>query len=131
MLDNLGVCHGANLHHEKKVCKQQITLLVFSHAITNGGEMNEDKVLLYQAGHIPEKSFVTLCQLGYVPVPVHSLEGIATINATSLRDQMAMAALPECLRRGYEGGLPLAYIANGAYSMADAMLAARSAKGEK
>ena len=49
----------------------------------------------------------------------------------TLRDQMAMAAVPEILRRGYEAGLPLANIATGAYSMADAMLAARSAKGEK
>ena len=65
-------------------------------------------------------------------------EGVQ-IEIATLRDQMAMAALPECQRMTCEamkiGGISIDHVeesaAIGAYAHADAMLAARSAKGEK
>lgn len=55
-------------------------------------------------------------------------EGCRNMPGMTLRDYFAASALPKCLEEGWGQAGGAAEIARGAYQIADAMLAARSAK---
>lgn len=85
-----------------------------------------------------------LQDLGYAVVPMHGLDSIVSLNTVPLRDRLAMAALTglvaACADEQVTAALDAkaeeqrveteAVISNTAYAIADAMLAARSAKGD-
>lgn len=72
-----------------------------------------------------------LQDLGYAVVPMHGLDSIVSLNTVPLRDRLAMAALPAVILAHREQGCVPREIAADLWPIVDAVLAARSAKGEK
>jgi hypothetical protein len=71
-----------------------------------------------------------LSNLGFEVVLVSDVEAVRSVPVSTLRDEFAIASLPQCMRvLADEGNLTQDGAAGSAYAFADAMMKARHGRG--